>query len=98
MGGPKASRAMRTMSMARTTPAQNPRGLSNNKVFWLSGTCSSFSLEALRIHFPLNGICKKATGKYLLGQRKPKNCWELAAGGEKAGLNGNAAYHTRLTP
>ena len=36
---PKASRAMRgTTSMARTTPAQNPRGFSNSKVFpWLFG-------------------------------------------------------------
>ena len=29
-GAPKVSRAILTMSMARTTPAQKPRGLSNN--------------------------------------------------------------------
>src|SRR6266566_4300988 len=91
MGGPKASRAMRTISMARTTPAQNPRGLSKSRVFWLSDKFSSFSLDALRIHLSLNGICKKATGKYLPGQRKPKKCWELAARGENVGVNGMTA-------
>src|SRR6266478_733392 len=37
--------------------------------------------------FPVPG-CKKATEKNRLGQRKCKNCEELAARGEKAGLNG----------
>jgi hypothetical protein len=35
MGAPKVSRAILTMSIARTTPAQKPRGLSNNTLFWL---------------------------------------------------------------
>ena len=35
MGAPKVSRAIFTMSIARTTPAQKPRGLSNNTRFWL---------------------------------------------------------------
>jgi hypothetical protein len=35
MGAPKVSSAIFTMSMARTTPAQKPRGLSNNTLFWL---------------------------------------------------------------
>src|ERR1700739_4458687 len=35
MGAPKVSRAIFTMSIARTTPAQNPRGLSSNTRFWL---------------------------------------------------------------
>src|ERR1019366_9367243 len=30
MGGPKASSAIRTISIARTTPAQNPRGFNSN--------------------------------------------------------------------
>src|SRR5579871_234375 len=33
MGRPKVSRAMLTMSIARTTPAQNPRGLSRRIFF-----------------------------------------------------------------
>jgi hypothetical protein len=32
--------------------------------------------------------CKKGIGKNLLGQRKPKKGRELAAEGEKAGVNG----------
>jgi len=41
-GGPKASRAMRTTSMARTTPAQKPRGFSRSKVFpWVFGNVLS---------------------------------------------------------
>jgi hypothetical protein len=35
MGAPKVSSAIFTMSMARTTPAQKPRGFSNNTLFWL---------------------------------------------------------------
>jgi hypothetical protein len=33
MGAPKVSRAIFTMSIARTTPAQKPRGFSNNTRF-----------------------------------------------------------------
>jgi hypothetical protein len=33
MGAPKVSRAILTTSIARTTPAQKPRGLSNNTRF-----------------------------------------------------------------
>src|SRR3974390_2630258 len=33
MGGPNASKAMRTTSIARTTPAQKPRGFSKSNVF-----------------------------------------------------------------
>src|SRR5579862_948608 len=33
MGAPKVSRAILTMSMARTTPAQKPRGLSKSTRF-----------------------------------------------------------------
>src|ERR1700678_549374 len=36
MGAPKVSRAILTMSMARTTPAQKPRGLSSKTRFWLA--------------------------------------------------------------
>jgi hypothetical protein len=33
MGAPKVSSAIFTTSIARTTPAQKPRGLSNNTLF-----------------------------------------------------------------
>src|SRR6266567_6201115 len=88
MGGPKASSSIRTISIARTTPAQNPRGFSKSRFFWLSDTYGSFGIQCLKDTLSLLSGCKKATGKYLLGQRKSKNCWELAARGEKAGVNG----------
>ena len=34
MGAPKVSRAILTISIARTTPAQKPRGLSSNTLLW----------------------------------------------------------------
>src|SRR6266480_5996784 len=80
---------MRTISIARTTPAQNPRGFSKSRVFWRSDNGQSFDLDTLRIHFSLDGIPIKTTEKHRMGQRKYKNCWELAARGEKAGVNGS---------
>src|SRR6266705_4078580 len=88
MGGPKASSAIRTISIARTTPAQNPRGFSKSKVFGLSDTIRSFILSTLRIHFSRFLVARKAIEKNRLGQRKCKKWEELALRGEKAGLNG----------
>src|SRR5437764_15430576 len=79
---------MRTMSMARTTPAQNPRGLSKSKVFWLSDNGCSFNLDTLKDTLFPQRDCLKATEKCHSRQRKCKNCMELAARGEKEGLNG----------
>src|SRR5260370_39661148 len=36
MGAPKVSSAIFTISMARATPAQKPRGLSSRTRFWLA--------------------------------------------------------------
>src|SRR6266853_4055348 len=92
MGGPKASSAMRTISIARTTPAQNPRGFSKSRFFWLSDTYSSFCIECLKDTLSPILRSKKATGKNPLGQRKPKNRVGLAAEGEKAGEDGKRLY------
>src|SRR5437764_912314 len=76
---------MRTISMARTTPAQNPRGFSKSRLFWLSDTyspcCKGYT-------FPFMD-CLKVSRKYRSGQRKSKHHWELAVEGEKGGVNGN---------
>jgi hypothetical protein len=45
MGAPKVSKAILTMSIARTTPAQKPRGLSNNTLFWLGEVSAWFPFE-----------------------------------------------------
>src|ERR1700736_5571276 len=45
MGAPKVSSAILTMSMARTTPAQNPRGLSSNTRFTLGEVASEPPFE-----------------------------------------------------
>src|ERR1700738_1217678 len=45
MGAPKVSSAIFTISMARTTPAQNPRGLSNNTRFWLGEVAFRLTFE-----------------------------------------------------
>jgi hypothetical protein len=42
----------------------------------------------IRIQLSHNKVVNKATGKYPYGQRKLKNRQELAAGGEKLGVNG----------
>src|SRR5579859_3771798 len=44
MGAPKVSRAIFTMSIARTTPAQKPLGLSNKTLFWLGEVPAALSL------------------------------------------------------
>lgn len=51
MGAPKVSRAILTMSMARTTPAQKPRGLRSNTLFWLGDWVESvpFEMESSRV-------------------------------------------------
>src|ERR1035441_9574369 len=48
MGAPTVSSAILTMSIARTTPAQKPRGLSNKTLFWLGEVSAwvPFEMEA----------------------------------------------------
>src|SRR5712692_2891178 len=86
MGGPKASRAMRTISMARTTPAQNPRGFSRSKVLPSSSTAISL---LSRVHVP-SGVPNKLPEKCPFGQRKPQKRQGLAAAGEFCVVNGSA--------
>src|SRR5579871_673647 len=85
MGGPKVSKAMRTMSIARTTPAQKPRGLSNSKVFSLASEViiQSLSGRSYPQSNPSN-LSQKASS----GQRKPQKSRGLALFGLIPAANG----------
>jgi hypothetical protein len=51
MGGPKASKAIRTISIARTTPAQKPRGFSKSSVLPLLLGTMKVPLKDTRPHY-----------------------------------------------
>ena len=82
MGGPNASKAMRTISMARTTPAQNPRGfnnsnclLSDNAIPLKLGYCSPKKYALKDTFMVPEGLPE--------GQCKPLRVQGLAPDGEK---------------
>src|SRR5580704_5458380 len=77
---------MRTISMARTTPAQNPRGFNKSSVLPFSLGTIEF---LFRVHFPTIFVLLKLTRKNHVGQRKRLKERGLAAGGEIGSANGN---------
>src|SRR5579862_9615925 len=92
MGGPKASRAIRTMSIARTTPAQNPRGFNKSSVLSLPvGTIK----VPLGYTSPLWIYIYYDTGKNQFGQRKVLKLMGLAWNGANRAANGITRFPGR---
>src|SRR5579864_6024339 len=83
MGGPKASSAMRTISMARTTPAQKPRGFSSSKVL-ASDTLIGLMIIPSCTLFPVDRLPDLACGN----ECKPLKEQYLLASREDSGVNG----------
>src|SRR5512146_1980186 len=85
MGGPNVSRAMRTLSMARTTPAQKPRGLSNKRLFPF---VSENVIQPLFWAYLPTVYLYKLSQKAQPGQRKPQKSRGLALFGLIPAANG----------
>src|SRR5438874_10022398 len=81
MGAPKASSAMRTISMARTTPAQKPRGFNSSRVLELFKifALSKFQYTSLHTRWKLYKVAK-------VGQVSPMQTIE------DAGINSEMRY------
>lgn len=87
---------MRTMSIARTTPAQKPRGFNNSNV--LASDKSAPTLYRVQgTRFPWEG-CFKGTENGNGGQRKRLTGRGLAADGELLRPNGDGGAHHAKSP
>jgi hypothetical protein len=80
------------MSIARTTPAQNPRGFNNSKVFVCKFPLSDKLHPPTRVHFLLGNDAVRVSKDAPSGQCKPLRVWGLAADGEKGPVNGANAH------
>src|SRR5260370_42378886 len=77
------------MSMARTTPAQNPRGFNSSKLL----VSDKLHPPPTRVHFFVGKDALRVPKDAPSGQCKPLRLRGLAAGGENGRVNGGCGPH-----